>query len=53
MIVKKSIDLTSPLTQEEEAMLKAAAERSIEFDEDSPELTEEDLKKFKRVSSHG
>ena len=37
------------LTKEQERMISEAAAKPIVFDEDSPELTEEILKKFRRV----
>ena len=37
-----------PITEKEVEEIKKAAEKEIEFDEDCPELTEEQLKKFKR-----
>lgn len=52
MIVKKVIDLSNPkpLTEEQIQMLEALKDRPIEFDEDCPELTEEELRQFTRVS---
>lgn len=50
MIIRKEIDLNAPLTDEQKQMLKALKDRPIEFDEDCPELTEEQLSQFKRVS---
>ncbi|MBD5129169.1 MAG: hypothetical protein HDT43_04520 [Ruminococcaceae bacterium] len=50
MIVKKSIDVSQPLTEEQIKMLEALKDRSIVFDEDCPELTEEELSQFERVS---
>ena len=38
------------LTEEEKKMLERAEKASIIFDEDCPELTEEQLKQFRRVS---
>lgn len=37
-----------PLTEKEKEEIKTASLKEIEFDEDCPELTEEQLKKFKR-----
>ena len=39
-----------PLTEEELAELRALKNRPIVFDEDCPELTDEQPKKFKRVN---
>lgn len=39
-----------PLTEEELEELRALKNRPIVFDEDCPELTEEELKQFKRVN---
>ncbi len=40
----------TPLTDEERKMLEALKDRPIVFDEDCPELTEEQLKRLRRVS---
>lgn len=50
MIIRKEIDLNAPLTDEQKQMLEALKDRPIEFDEDCPELTEEQLSQFKRAS---
>ena len=39
-----------PLTEEEREELLALKNRPIVFDEDCPELTDEELKQFKRVN---
>ncbi len=39
-----------PLTDEEREEIRALKNRPIVFDEDCPELTEEQLRKFKRVN---
>lgn len=49
-IVRKEIDISKPLTQEEIEMLHRAETMPVTFDEDSPELTDEQLKEFRRVS---
>lgn len=49
-IVRKKIDVSEPLTQEEVEMLRKAAAMPAVFDEDSPELTDDQLKEFRRVS---
>lgn len=50
MIIRKEIDLTAPLTEEQILMLKEMDKMPITFDEDCPELTEEQLKQFRRAS---
>ncbi len=49
-MVRKNIDITAPLSEEQKKMLSDAAKRPIVFDEDSPELTDEQLRRFVRVS---
>ena len=39
-----------PLTEEELEELRALKNRPIVFDEDCPELTDEELKQFRRVN---
>lgn len=50
MIIRKKIDLNAPLTAEQKQMLEALKDRPIEFDEDCPELTDEQLRQFRRIS---
>lgn len=50
MTVRKEIDITKPLTNEQKKMLDELETRPIVFDEDCPELTEEQLAEFHRVS---
>ncbi len=50
MTVKKKIDLDKELTKEQKKMLEKAASMPVTFDADSPELTEEELLEFKRIS---
>lgn len=50
MIVQKEIDVTAPLTPEQKEMIKKASKMPIVYDEDSPELTDEELAQFRRVS---
>lgn len=50
MIIRKEIDLNEPLTEAQKQMLEALKGRPIEFDEDCPELTDEQLRQFKRIS---
>ena len=46
MITMNLKDLPEELTEEEKKMLERAEKASITFDEDCPELTEEQLKQF-------
>ncbi len=50
MIIRKEIDITKPLTKEQKKMLDELETRPVEFDEDCPELTDEQLSEFRRVS---
>lgn len=50
MLIRTTLEERGPITQEEIEMLERAAKMPIVFDEDSPELTREELKKFRRVS---
>ena len=50
MDVKKTINVNSPPTRAQIEMLEKAEEKPVTFDNDSPELTEEQLKEFRRVS---
>lgn len=45
----KAKDIDPRLTKEEKQQLRRAAKMPIVFDEDCPELTEEELKQFKRL----
>jgi hypothetical protein len=49
MTVTYSIDPGAPLTPEQIKRLDALKDRPIVFDEDCPEMTEEQLKQFRRV----
>lgn len=51
MIVRTTIEERGSITQEEIEMLERAKKLPVVFDEDSPELAEEDLKGFRRVSN--
>ena len=53
MIVTYSITPETPLTPEQIQRLDALKERPIVFDEDCPEMTEEQLRQFKRVNPRG
>ena len=50
MIIRKEIDVSKPLTPEQIKMLEEMDKRPIVFDEDCPELTEEQRAKAYRVS---
>ena len=49
MVIKTTLEELGSITQEEIEMLERAKNLPIVFDEDSPELTEKDLKGFRRV----
>lgn len=51
MIIRKEIDVSQPLTPEQIKMLEEVEKRPIVFDEDCPELTDEQLRKGYRVSN--
>ncbi len=46
---KYTLDESQPLTEEQIKMVKAAAQKQDTFDEDNPELTDEQLAGFRRV----
>ena len=50
MIVRKEIDVHAPLSSEQIKMLDDLENQPVEFDDDCPELTDEQLSEFKRVS---
>ncbi len=50
-MVVKEIDVNRKLTKEELRMLEKAENIPIVYDDDSPELSDEELSKFKRISS--
>ena len=50
MFVSKDIDLNAPLTKEQKKMLKDMNRSPIVYDEDCPELTDEQLSKMYRVA---
>ncbi|MCI6231716.1 MAG: BrnA antitoxin family protein [Selenomonas sp.] len=50
MLVSKEIDVKKGATKEQMEMLEAAGKMSTTFDEDAPELTEENLRSAYRVS---
>ena len=49
-MVKKNINVTGKLSAEQIHMLEKAEEMPIVYDEDSPELSDEELSQFKRIS---
>lgn len=49
-MAEKIIDVSRKPTKEQLEMLERAAQSPIVFDEDCPELTEEDLLTFRRVN---
>ena len=49
-MVRVEADPKQKPTDEQIKMLQAAANRPIQFDEDCPELTADELKEFKRIS---
>ena len=51
MIVRTTIEERGSITQEEIEMLERAKKLPVVFDEDSPELAEEDLRGFRRVNN--
>lgn len=50
MVIRTTLEERGAITQEEIEMLERASKMPIIFDEDSPELTREELKEFRRVS---
>ena len=53
MIVTYNLKPNTPLTPEQIKRLDALKDRPIVFDEDCPEMTEEQLRHFKRVHPRG
>lgn len=47
MIIKTTLDQRGPITQEELEMLERLKNLPIVFDEDSPELTNEELSRLR------
>lgn len=45
-----NVDVKNAPTENQMKMLEAAAKRPICFDEDCPELSDDDLAKFKKIS---
>ena len=52
MIVTYNLKPNTPLTPEQIKRLDALKDRPIVFDEDCPEMTDEQLRQFKRVHPH-
>lgn len=50
MIMRKEIDFNEPLTEEQKEMLSKMQSREAVPDEDSPELTQEQLNKLVAIS---
>lgn len=50
MTVRYTLKRGQPLTPEQIAELDALKDRPIVFDEDCPEMTDEQLRRFKRVN---
>ncbi|MBR3570793.1 MAG: hypothetical protein IKN96_08395 [Oscillibacter sp.] len=50
MTVRYTLKRGQPLTPEQIAELDALKDRPIVYDEDCPEMTEEQLKQFRRVN---
>ena len=51
MTIRKEIDLKKPLSSDQAKMLNALTSRPIAPDEDCPELTQEQLTQFRRISA--
>ena len=50
MVIRKDININKPLTEDQKLMLDALDQRTIAFDEDSPELSPEVLSQFRRIA---
>lgn len=50
MLITHTADVKRKLTPKEKQMLEALKDRPVEFDEDNPELTDEQLAQFRRIS---
>ncbi len=50
MITKHKVDFSEKLTDKEIEMFKEASKKKIVFDDDCPELSDDELKEFKRIS---
>ena len=49
MYTRKEIDINSPLSENQIKMLEALKDTEPVYDEDCPELSDEELKEFKRA----
>ena len=49
-MIKTNIDITKKPTDEQIKMLNTASKKTIAFDNDCPELTEDELQQFKKIS---
>ena len=49
MYTRKEIDLNKPLSEDQIKMLEALKDTEPSYDEDCPELSDEELKEFKRA----
>ena len=50
MIVRTTLEQRGPITKEELQALHQAEKMPVVFDDDSPMLTEDDLRRFKKIS---
>ena len=50
MVIKYTLDSQMPLTSEQIQRLEALKDRPIVFDEDCPEMTDEQLSQFRPVN---
>ncbi len=50
MNIRKEIDVYAPVTDEQKKMLEEASVKSVSFDENCPELSDEEMMEFKRIS---
>ncbi len=50
MIIKKEIDITKKPTKKQIKMLEKLETTPVSYDDDCPELTEEELLQFRRIS---
>ena len=50
MIIKKEIDITKKPTKKQIKMLEELETAPVSYDDDCPELTEEELLQFRRIS---
>ena len=52
MIIKKDIDINAPLTEAQKAMIENSIASEIVFDEDCPELTDEEINRLEIYREH-